>query len=362
MTLPTKQYATILVVMPKYIGDAIMATPALRLLEQLHPNAVITLFCRNNAVYELFTHHSCYQVVLDECVNGKQHLRQSRQQIQQISPDVAYLFRNNFFDALLLKLAGVPRIIGYQHDGRGWLLDYKEKIDRVRHYINHYAHLVNASHQFPFKRLPDTHLQANADTFKQDCIQVAVYAGSKQKGTRCFPTSSLVNLIAGLYEQCDKFSQKVLFTLIGAKDEQDYAAQIAEQLQHQAITVVNQAGQTTVSELVDLIAAQNLLITIDSSPMHIAAALKVNSLVLVNHGTSPWSVVAPKVATTLAVLPLGNMIENEDQSHDLDMAHALSLSCQLLNISEQGLAEQNKQDEGSSPLENYVETTQEKLE
>ncbi|MBU0994135.1 MAG: hypothetical protein KJ737_16715 [Proteobacteria bacterium] len=50
----------IVVLLPKYIGDSIMATPALRLIEKAYPHASISVICRqiNKEIFDRTQYHA----------------------------------------------------------------------------------------------------------------------------------------------------------------------------------------------------------------------------------------------------------------------------------------------------------------
>lgn len=119
-TSPPPTPRRIVVRCPNWVGDAVMATPALRAVRRKFPGAHIALAgtARIRQVLEPGPFHDEYLslagggrgAALDVC-----KLRAGRF-------DLALLLTNSFASALVLGLAGVPRRVGYDRDGRGWLL------------------------------------------------------------------------------------------------------------------------------------------------------------------------------------------------------------------------------------------------
>ena len=122
MTAPQR----ILVVQPSWVGDAVMATPTLRAIRQLYPSAEISFLLRRylKGLYvgmpwadQLVT----YRTDKTKGRTGKgafdlaARLRAGRF-------DLAVLLPNSFKAALVCKMAQVPRVLGYERDGRGFLL------------------------------------------------------------------------------------------------------------------------------------------------------------------------------------------------------------------------------------------------
>jgi ADP-heptose:LPS heptosyltransferase len=71
-----------------------------------------------------------------------------------------------------------------------------------------------------------------------------------------------------------------LFCFIGSAEERDYVASIVEKMKFRSIRILNLAGQLTLTELMALFSRARLMITNDSGPMHIAAAVGLPTVAL----------------------------------------------------------------------------------
>ncbi len=140
-TAPSRSSGRLLVVMPTWLGDIVMATPTLRALRQVYPQAHITALVRRSMRPIL---EPCPWV--DRCVSVRDRrslakpglkpgLRprhsddERRESTLRLAArlargrfDTAVLLPNSFRTALLARLAGIPRRIGYDRDARGGLL------------------------------------------------------------------------------------------------------------------------------------------------------------------------------------------------------------------------------------------------
>jgi heptosyltransferase II len=131
---PGRPTGRLLVVMPTWLGDIVMATPALRALRQVYPDAHITALVRRSMRPIL---EPCPWA--DRCVSmrarggllprtstGDGERRESTLRLAARLArgrfDTAVLLPNSFRTALLARLAGIPRRIGYDRDARGGLL------------------------------------------------------------------------------------------------------------------------------------------------------------------------------------------------------------------------------------------------
>lgn len=117
---------SLLVVLPNWVGDCVMATPAYRALRAHFRKARIT-FLIQPYLHDLLRGGSW----MDQCVSwpprtrGKLWHHEYREVIRILKAerfDAAILLPNSFRAAFVAWQAGALRRIGYHRDGRGWLL------------------------------------------------------------------------------------------------------------------------------------------------------------------------------------------------------------------------------------------------
>ena len=124
-----RQSRRLLIVMPTWVGDTIMATPTIRALRALYPEAHIAALVRSS-VRPLLESNPW----LDRLVTIRPKRRGMPADGRRTGPltlarrlaagkfDTAILLPNSFRTALFVRLAGIPRRVGYDRDGRGFLL------------------------------------------------------------------------------------------------------------------------------------------------------------------------------------------------------------------------------------------------
>ena len=126
-----KQYRkseSLLVVMPTWVGDCVMAIPALRAFRLLYPDAHIAVLIKEGSLS-----------IVEDCPYVDQIIPIRKRPKSHDEPkgsgpvklasylakqnfDTAVLLPNSFRTALLARMALIPRRIGYERDGRGFLL------------------------------------------------------------------------------------------------------------------------------------------------------------------------------------------------------------------------------------------------
>lgn len=134
---PEPRHTRVLVVLPSWVGDAVMATPALRFLRRSMPGALIGALSRpgvdrvlagledgeGRAVFDEFHLHHPTGVLGPKFAAAKVRPRRYGS---------ALLLTNSFSTALAARIAGIPRRCGYDRDGRGPLLTVRIHAPRAR--------------------------------------------------------------------------------------------------------------------------------------------------------------------------------------------------------------------------------------
>src|SRR5687768_104475 len=126
--------ACILLVAPNWLGDAVMALPAMADVKRRFTAARIVVAARR-AVAALYSMAPGVDDVVSAEVTG----------IRPARADVAILFPNSFGSARLARQAGIPERWGYAADLRGPLLTRAvRRPRRGMHQGAYYQHLVQA--------------------------------------------------------------------------------------------------------------------------------------------------------------------------------------------------------------------------
>ncbi len=117
----------ILVWLPNWVGDVVMATPALRAMVEHFDGAAFTITGRPVALDVLSGIKWAEEMIPDtsRLQGGVRSFAGFAWQLRKGGFDLAVLLPNSFRTAALARLAGVGRIAGYERDGRGWLLSDK---------------------------------------------------------------------------------------------------------------------------------------------------------------------------------------------------------------------------------------------
>jgi heptosyltransferase II len=274
-----------------WIGDAVMTTPALRRLRAAFPAAHITLLtgprtagllAASKLVDELLIYHRQEE--------GARAFLRMASVLRARRFDLALLFQNAFEAALLAWAGGVPLRLGYAAQGRSLLLTHRLQrtaAHRNRHQVNDYLDLVklaervcsdaepppSAAAELLPELMPSAEQLREAEMLLQQCELdwqqrplVALNTGATNSRAKCWPVERFAALGDALIEQCN-----AQIVLIGAPAERANAAEVLAQMR--LPKAVNLAGETTMAQLIGLLARCDLLVSNDTGPAHIAAAL-----------------------------------------------------------------------------------------
>ena len=115
---------SIVVFLPNWVGDVVMATPTLRALRGSFPDARITYFGRPVAL-DTLSGTDWADGVIPAATKARSRTLGQLQLVGALRAgrfDLAILLTNSFRTAFLAKLAGIGRIAGYDRDARRFLL------------------------------------------------------------------------------------------------------------------------------------------------------------------------------------------------------------------------------------------------
>jgi heptosyltransferase II len=267
----------ILVRVPNWIGDAVMATPALGALRATFPEATLVVVAQA-PVAELFRPHPyCDQVItFDKPLQhrGISGLLRLSEELRGRGFDLAILLQNALEAAVIAWLAKIPQRAGYCTDHRGLLLTHPVPVGEDERRLHHTRYYLNMLASLGV-RGEDTrlHLQCNAVERQRahkllgNGSWIAINPGATYGSAKRWFPERFAAVADELARRC-----QARLVLTGSPNEMAIGRDIEQAMQTQPLNLV---GKTTVRELMAVLSWCRLLITNDSGPMHVAAALEV---------------------------------------------------------------------------------------
>jgi ADP-heptose:LPS heptosyltransferase len=294
-----------------WLGDAVMTTPALQRLREAKPEAHITLLTPAKLA-EIWQSHPALNAV--ETFEEGESVWSVGRRLRAGKYDLGLVLPNSPRSALELWLAGVPARVGYAGPWRNWLLTQlvgprpgavpmhkrsPEEINRLiqgnapskpaapavpgAHHINQYLHLAATLGADPKPVAPLLTISEVApaefaagfgfrDEIRGSALLLGMNPGAEYGPAKRWPEERFIEAARQVQKRV-----KCRWLVFGLKHEREAAARIVDGINKGAsienLAAINLAGRTNLAELCAGLKACQVLLTNDSGPMHVAAAL-----------------------------------------------------------------------------------------
>ena len=271
----------VLIRAPNWLGDAVMAIPAMAALRDIYSESHLTI-AAPPSVAPLFTEKT---PASPNSVLALASGRAGREALKDGHFDLCILFPNSFRSAWDARRAGIPERHGYPTSARGWLLTRSAKKPSrpaTLHQADYYRELVRGLGMFCSDRAAGISASAasleRADALLRqnrwpgDVRYVAVMPGAAYGQAKQWPPDRMAATIGRLVREGG-----VRCIVLGAASDRPAARAIESWLREhapqQAPLVLDLAGQTSLGVLIGLLSRAELCVSNDSGGMHVAAAL-----------------------------------------------------------------------------------------
>jgi heptosyltransferase-2 len=297
---PLQTPAKVLVRAPNWVGDAVMALPALRELRRIFAGSHITLAARP-WVRGLFDGERLADNLISLTDAGgifgrAAHFILEAGRVRRERFDCAVLLPNSFGTALAARAGGAKKIAGYATDARRLLLDqvipfepgYKT-LHQVRYYLNIAAHIetgitgksaVDFQHCEPRLEVNEEQRQHARSMLERFGIGAAAGQGSILAINPGATNSSAKRWPAERFARtADRLNEREGFqtVIVGAAGDKPVAEGVARLMRTDAAVI---AGETSIAELKAVLACAGLVISNDTGTAHVSAALGVPTVVV----------------------------------------------------------------------------------
>lgn len=282
-----------------WLGDAVMSTPALMRLREAYPDAQISLATLDKLAALWAAHPAVDRVIAFAKADGVGTLKR---ELRGEQFDFALVLPNSFRSALEVWLAGAAVRIGYGGNGRRLLLNrvvgkrsaevgmhkrsaieikrlvesssrQRETFPSAAHQIYNYLYLAAAAGASAEPLAPRLHVEAaEAEEFRnkfglpEKQVTLGLNAGAEYGPAKRWPRERFVKAAREISSKAD-----VHWVLFGGKADEQTAAEIEQALA--PVKVTNLAGKSNLRELCAGLSLCKAVLTNDTGPMHLAAAL-----------------------------------------------------------------------------------------
>ena len=298
-----------------WLGDAVMTTPALQRLRERFPRAHITLLTHEKLA-ALWQHHPSLDAIIT-FPPGK-GLWSVARRLRAEAFDTALILPNSPRSALQVWLARIPQRVGFSRPWRNWLLTqpvsprpgqrrmHQRSVREVHrlirlhaggfqpatdqadssaaHQMHDYLHLAAALGANPEPLPPrlqvtaaeireaqevllsEPHNLARTSSAGQFPMLLGLNPGAEYGPAKRWPVESF----ATLAKEVTRKAGNCLWLALGASADWERCDQVARLA---GVHVLNLAGKTSLRQLMALFTLCRVVLTNDSGPMHVAAAL-----------------------------------------------------------------------------------------
>ena len=250
--------------LPTWLGDAVMATPAIENLLKVYPDAQLTVFGSFVAT-ELFKHHpKIERIIVDTSKQSSNRLFHLYKTVRALVKfDLALSFRSSFASKWLLFCLSAHKKAAYRRTS-----------DNNIHQVIRYSDFVN-------RTLGQNLEPVNLTLFTQPLSLsthrkplLGLNPGSTYGSAKRWYPNEFAQVAIALSQNFD-------IVILGGPKETDIAHDIEQLLIEQGVVnVINRAGTMNIEQLMEQIAQLNILLTNDSGPMHVAAAFKIKTVAI----------------------------------------------------------------------------------
>ncbi|MFO0773127.1 MAG: lipopolysaccharide heptosyltransferase II [Nitrospiraceae bacterium] len=291
----------ILVRMPNWLGDAVMAEPALAAIARTFPQASITILAKPAVAELLVGHPAVHEQRIYRSADRHAGLLGKWRLSRDLSAgrfDLAILFQNAFEAALLTWLGRVPQRIGYATDGRQWLLSNAVAVPKPPpHQVRYYLAILQGAGLLPATtetgafdlvdpadstRRPRLYLRDDerqqirarlrTEAVRDDEFLLGVNPGSTYGGAKRWLPDRFAATAKEILARVRATGRPARAVILGARGEEALGADITQAIGPGTLCW---SGRTSIRELMAISSVCGLYVTNDTGPMHLAAALGV---------------------------------------------------------------------------------------
>lgn len=276
---------SVLIFAPNWLGDAVMALPAIADVRRRYPSARLVIAARAG-IADLFTLVPGVDDIITLRWKGRwwarAAMREDAARLSAVGAGVAVLLPNSFSTAWLASRAGVPERWGYARDMRGRLLT--RAVPPPRHSLHQAAYYQHLTHALAVPAGPlEPELQVPATAVDEarrllvthgwdEGRPIIVLAPGAAYGTakRWIP-DHVATLVTDLVRR-----REASCVLVGSRADRATTSSIRHGMGSDVIShVIDIAGETSLAALAGVLTLAQACVANDSGAMHLAAAIGV---------------------------------------------------------------------------------------
>jgi heptosyltransferase II len=291
------QAQNILIRLPNWLGDMVMSTSFVKAVQQQYPNAAIDVIAKKGIDFLLdyFPGHNNRFIFNKEEYPGLTGAYKFGKHIRkQKNYDIFFCLPDSISSAVMGFAIGAKKRVGYKKELRTALLTNaysKQKgLHRVEEYVDMLQQFLNVT--IP---IPPVDLKNIAAT-RKDAVIVNI---NSEASSRRLPKQKAISIINTLRKN---ISDDII--LVGSNKESQFVEEVINALDDKN-NIRNEAGKTSLPQLLAVLGSCSTMLTTDSGPAHVANALGTHTIVLFGAGNENNT--APYNKNNSTILRLGQL-------------------------------------------------------
>lgn len=287
----------ILVISLKYLGDVIVATPALRALHEAYPGAHIDVAIRRGYEDALAGNHAVHEIIaipMDDYAHGSAIARfkaqwRTAQMLRRARYDLVVSFEPGDREALFAWRSGAKRRVGPDYQQLAFL--YTDRVpvrEGSMNFIDYYCAIAEAAGARVRSRATTIVVPARDAAWARQFLGadqqyvIGIHPGAREADRR-WPAERWAMLIDRLSEN----SNVRVVTMSSPGERERVDAIVAASRRPSAIL---RANDLTIARTAALMERCHVCVTLDSAPRHIAVAVGTRTVSLLPaRSGGPWT-------------------------------------------------------------------------
>ena len=277
----------IIVRLPNWLGDVVMASAFVNALPQYYPDCVIDVIVKKelSGIAELIPNiHKCipFDKKSFKGINGAYQFGKT---LKAEKYDLMFNLPNSISSSLMALGLGAKKSIGFKKEGSLIFLTKTYKKPKNLHRVEEYIYLLE---QFNNKKASNKEVRLTIEKSNAPSNEKVLINFNSEASSRRMPVDKALSIL----NACTKAFPNQTFSFIGAPKEADFVEQIIS-LANPNPKFENLAGKTNLLNLCHLMAESTLMLTTDSGPAHLANSIALPVIVLFGAGnelnTAPFN-------------------------------------------------------------------------
>ena len=280
----------ILIIHTAFIGDIVLSTPLIKKIKDIYPKSQISYLTIPTGAAILENNPNIDKIIIYDKNNRDKGLFNFFKFIKKLRKekyDMVLSLHRYLRSSLIAFGTGAKIRKGYSVAPASFVFTEKISYDKNKHEAEKLLSFVKGDEEkkYPIEIYPSKEVKEKANQLIGNIGEkklVVIAVGSRWE-TKRWPVEYFNRVISGLSQEKD-----IVTAIIGGREDESLELKVME-------NAIDLRGKTTLLELAAVISQSNLLLTNDSSPIHIGSAFSKVKIFAIfgptvkEFGFTPWS-------------------------------------------------------------------------